>query len=141
MGNLVLVMGMVAVDYVCVLVAILVDLRSGVMNSKRSGRCRTSHGYRKTVEKAGRYYVTLIAMTMIDAMVVGSLVFLSLTGGPKISPLPVFTTLGAIGLCLIELRSIYENSQVDSDYDKVLEKFKDVLKNQRVREILKELIG
>ena len=140
MRKLVMVLVLVAVDYVCVLLAVLADLRSGLMRARREGKRRSSRGYRRTVEKAGRYYVTLMAMTVIDGMVVGSVVFLWLTGGPELPPLPVFTSMGALGLCLIELKSIYENSQKEGEYDRFLRGVRNALENDKVRDVLKELL-
>lgn len=68
-----LIAALVAIDYVCVLLAVLADLRSGILKARRQGVKRTSRGLRRSVEKAGRYYVMLFAMTLIDAMVCGAL--------------------------------------------------------------------
>ena len=138
--KLILTLCLVGVDYVCVLLAMLADLRSGVMRARRNGERLSSGGFRRTVDKAGRYYVTLIAMTVIDAMLVCSVIFLWLTGGIEIAPLPVFTTLGGLGLCMIELKSIYENSQREGDFDKLLKGLRDAMRNEKVREALKELL-
>lgn len=138
--KMIMVLVLVAVDYVCVLLGVLADLRSGIMKAKRTGKRRSSQGYRRTVEKAGRYYVTLFAMTVIDAMIVGAVFFVELTGGPSLPPLPLFTSLGAIGLCSIELKSIYENSQEKGDYDKLLKNLKAALKNPVVIDAMKDLL-
>lgn len=135
-----MVVCLMMIDYVCVLIAVIADLRSGVMKAKRIGESRTSSGYRRTVEKMSRYYVTLMALTVIDVLFVGAVVFLEMTNGPILPPLPIFTTLGAVGLCMIEVKSIYENSQVEGDYDKLLEGLKSALKNPNIRDTLKDLL-
>lgn len=136
MEKLFFIICLVALDYVSVLIAVLADMRSGILKAKRTGETRTSRGYRRTVEKASRYYITLIAMTVIDSMTVSSLIFLSMTGNTTIPPMPLFTTIGAIGLCLIELKSIYENSQVKGDYDSVLKWLQKAFKDPKIRELI-----
>lgn len=132
---------LVAVDYVCVLLAVLADLRSGVLKSRRQGVRRTSRGLRRSVEKAGRYYVMLFAMTLIDAMVCGALLFVAAADGPSLPPLPVFSTLGAIGLAMIELKSIYENAHEKDDYDRIIGQLRKLLDDPAVIKRLLELTG
>ncbi|MDE5722667.1 MAG: phage holin family protein [Paramuribaculum sp.] len=132
---------LVAVDYVCVLLAVLADLRSGVLKARRQGVRRTSRGFRRSVEKAGRYYVMLFAMTLIDAMVCGALLFVAAADGPSLPPLPVFSTMGAIGLAMIELKSIYENAQDKSEYDRAIGQLRKLLDDPVIKGRFLEALG
>lgn len=132
---------LVALDYACVMLAVLADLRSGILKARRLKEKRTSGGLRRSVEKAGRYYVLLFAMTLIDAMVCGALLFLAVSDGPSLPPLPLFTTLCAIGLALIELKSIYENSHEKDDYDRIIGQLRKLLDDPAVVTRLLELAG
>ncbi len=85
--------------YVAVLVAIFVDLVSGVDRAKREGRKRCSDGFKRTIYKIKDYYSVLLLFTVID--VVASIWF----------PLPYFTAIGTISLILIEGKSFYENKK------------------------------
>ena len=58
---------MILVDYAAVITAIMIDFRSGVLRARRRGIPRTSKGYRRSVDKAARYLVTLLASSAIDA--------------------------------------------------------------------------
>lgn len=141
-----LIAALVAIDYVCVLLAVLADLRSGILKARRQGVKRTSRGLRRSVEKAGRYYVmlfamTLFAMTLIDAMVCGALLFVAAADGPSLPPLPVFSTLGAVGLAMIELKSIYENAQDKSDYDRIIGQLRKLLDDPAIKGRLLEAMG
>lgn len=119
----------------------LADLRSGLLKARRQGVRRTSGGLRRSVEKAGRYYIMLFAMTLIDAMVCGALLFLEAADGPSLPPLPLFTTLGAVGLALIELKSIYENSHEKDDYDRIIGQLRKLLDDPAVVKRLLDLVG
>ena len=132
---------LVALDYACVMLAVLADLRSGILKARRLKEKRTSGGLRRSVEKAGRYYVLLFAMTLIDAMVCGALLFLAVSDGPSLPPLPLFTTLCAIGLALIELKSIYENSHEKDDYDRIIGQLRKLLDGPALVKRLLELAG
>ena len=107
---------MLFIDYVSVIIAVLVDLRSAVMKARRENRPRTSGGYRRTVEKVSRYLITLIALTIIDGMIAGSALVLRSTMEWSVPGFPFFSTIGAIGLALIEGKSVMENSQRRSDF-------------------------
>jgi hypothetical protein len=83
--------------YSCVLSAILIDLFFGVRRARLQGVVRTSYGFRRTISKATIYFGLLMLLTIAD--VLASIVF----------KLPYFTAIGAIGLVLTELKSVFEN--------------------------------
>lgn len=136
-----LLVGLLAVDYAGVLAAILADLRSGVLKARRKGERRTSSGFRRTVEKASRYYVTLFAMTVIDLLVISAVTYLRVVGGWSLPPFPLFTTIGAVGLSCIELKSIYENSQEKGDYDTIRRALTRMMTDREFRAALDKLLG
>lgn len=131
---------LVAIDYVCVLAALMADLRSGLLKAQRANTPKTSRGLRRTVEKAARYYVTLFAMSIIDALIVASAFYLRAVGGWGLPPFPLFTTLGAAGLCGIELKSVYENSREKGDYDLVARALKRMLSDKDFRARLLDML-
>jgi phage-related holin len=93
--------------YTVVLFAIIADLISGVRKAKKRGDARTSTGYKKTVDKITRYYNMLFVVSLIDVILVVSQVHALF----HIPVLPYFTAAGALALCLIELKSIYESAE------------------------------
>ncbi len=134
------VAALLAADYAGVLAAILADLRSGIAKAKRNGEKRTSKGYRATVDKAGRYYLTLFAMTAIDCMIIAAAVFLRAFSGWNIPPFPLFTTAGAVGLAVIELKSIMENTRSGDSLKEAADLLKSLLKNPEVRKAAEDIL-
>lgn len=130
-----------AADYAGVLAALLADLRSGISRARREGRPLTSRGYRDTVDKAGRYYITLFAMTAIDAMIVAAVFFLRHYTGMNLPPLPLFTTAGAVGLGVIELKSIMENTRSGDSLKDATKVLKRLFENKEVRKLAEKLLN
>lgn len=96
--------------YLMVLLAIMADLWSGVRKAKKNGIARSSYGFKRTIDKMARYYNVMIALTVIDAMQMGSLWYLEKYYAYHWPIFPVVTLIGAIGICLIEIKSIYEKA-------------------------------
>ena len=61
-------LALLAVDYLGVIVAVCVDLHSGLRKASRLGQPRTSRGYRRTVDKGLRYLATLLSLTLVDVI-------------------------------------------------------------------------
>lgn len=55
-------------EYILVFFAVMADLISGVRKAKKRGELRSSYGFRKTVDKLGKYYLPLFALTVVDFM-------------------------------------------------------------------------
>lgn len=135
-----LLAALIAIDYIGVLIAILADLRSGLRKARRTGDRLTSRGFRSTVDKAGRYYLTLFAMTAIDLMIVASVIFLRIFSGLNLPPFPVFTTVGAIGLGVIELKSIMENTRSGDNLRQAAKLLRTLMNNPEIRKIAEETL-
>ncbi|MCM1355604.1 MAG: phage holin family protein [Staphylococcus sp.] len=101
--------------YTAVLVAVVADLASGLRKARIRGEKCSSSGLRRTVDKIGRYYIALFSMTVIDIMIVSALNHLSASGTDLIPPFPYLSTLGAVALALIELKSIFESADEKGD--------------------------
>lgn len=127
------------IDYACVTAAAIIDLRSGVSKCRRLGLRPSSGGYRRTVDKLGRYYITLMALTVIDIMIVISALMLQATAGWTIPAFPLFTTLGAIALTLIEAKSVMENTQRKADYTSTARAVNDMLSDPEIKELISRL--
>lgn len=104
--------------YLELFIMILADLWSGIRKAKIRGEVRSSYGYKKTIDKIARYYNALIALTVIDAMQMGGIWYLDNYYGWTIPIFPVVTLLGALGMSLVEIKSIYEKAdeKVKEDY-------------------------
>lgn len=107
--------------YIEVFIMILADLWSGVRKARARGEVRSSFGYKKTIDKIARYYNAMIALSVIDAMQMGGIWYLTCYYGWSIPIFPVVSLLGALGISLVELKSIYEKAdeKVRGDYKEV----------------------
>lgn len=103
--------------YALVMCCILADLWSGVRKAKRLGVARTSYGYRRTISKIAQYYNVLIVLTFIDIMQMASLWYLEVYYQHFLPMFPFITLVGAIGICLIEFKSIYEKAEDKVRFD------------------------
>jgi hypothetical protein len=100
--------------YMLVFAAMMADLWSGVRKAKHLGLARTSFGLRRTVDKIARYYNMLIALSIVDLMQGTAVWYLDTYYDCNIPLFPFVTLLGAIGLVFIEIKSIYENANKNS---------------------------
>lgn len=97
--------------YIEVLCMIGADFWSGVRKARKNGIVRSSYGFRRTVEKIKEYYNAMIALTIIDAMQITAIWYLETYYRYEIPMFPFITLLGAIGLSVIEVKSIYEKAE------------------------------
>ena len=68
-----------------------------------------------------------------------SFMLLRSTAGWSVPVFPLFTTLGAIAMTLIEAKSVVENSQRKSDYTEAARAINDALDNPELKELLGRL--
>lgn len=94
-----------------VFLIVMADLWSGVRKAKKNGVARSSYGFKRTVEKLGRYYNVMFALMVIDSMHMSCIWYLNQYHGYNLIFFPFITLLGSIGLSLIELKSIYEKAE------------------------------
>ncbi len=112
MPQLMLALAFTVGEYVLVLCAVVADLASGLRKARRRGEARRSKALRRTVEKLATYYNVLAALTVIDAMQMAAVVYVRVACGYAAVPLlPVLTLVGAIGIAIIEVKSIYEKAE------------------------------
>lgn len=133
------ILAILIIDYASVTAAALIDLRSALRKCRREGIRRTSRGYRRTVDKLGRYYTTLMALTVIDAMLAVSAIMLRATAGWSLPAFPLFTTLGAVAITLIEVKSVIENTQRRDDFTSTARAITDMLDTPQFRELADRL--
>ena len=115
-----------AVLYACVFLSALIDLYFGVKRAKRLKIARTSYGYRRTITKLTSYFGLMIMLTIAD--IAASVVF----------KMPYFTVLGAIGIIIVEAKSVYENlKQEEKSIEEIQKTLLKLLENKNE---IKELI-
>lgn len=127
--------------YFMVLLAILADLWSGVRKAKQNGVARSSYGFKRTVDKIARYYNVMLALTVVDAMQMASLWYLEQYNDWSIPIFPFVTLAGAIGICLIEIKSIYEKAEDKVRIDGIGDLAGKILTNKNdISEIVKSVM-
>lgn len=104
--------------YILVLIMILADLWSGVRKARRNGEVRTSYGYKRTVGKLAQYYNVLIALTVVDSMQMSAVWYFEQYYHNMVWFFPFMTLGGALLLCLIEVKSIYEKAEDKVRFDR-----------------------
>jgi len=127
--NLVWAAGFVAVEYICVLLAVLADLWSGWRKAGRRKERRTSRGLRRTVDKVARYFNTMIALTVVDVMIIAGAAYLRSTQGWNVPIFPVCTLLGALALAMLEVKSICEKASDKGDLQEAAAMLRQLLSN------------
>ena len=81
-----------------VFLSMLIDLISGLRKARLLGQKRTSRGYKRTCDKAMRYFLPMSCLTIIDIIV------------SALSPLPVMTMVMGIYNIFCEIKSIMEST-------------------------------
>lgn len=131
----------VVAEYVAVLAAMLIDLRAGTLKARRRGEKRTSRGYRRTVDKASRYFITLLALSVMDAVVVMTLYYMRVGMGWHVPVFPILTTIGAAGLIMIEVKSVMESAQQKGDYRRAVNDLAQLLSEPALQRLLDMIRG
>ncbi len=130
---------MMVLEYVLVLVAVLADLWSGLRKAKMRGEARRSEALRRTVKKVAQYYNVLMALTVVDLMQMGLVMYVRLSCLWNVPLVPLFTVIGAIGIAAIEVKSIFEKSEEKQqrDYREAMKMFANVLLKIQERGVIK----
>lgn len=123
----------VAIMWLLVAVAIVIDLFSGVRKAKERGELRTSYGFKQTVNKVVLYYAFMSFAFLMDCI------------GTFFYPLPFVTFIAAFFLIFIEAKSMLEKAH-DKDkrkFNKSIQELAILLENKEdlikgLTEILKK---
>lgn len=132
----------VVIAMLIVLVAMVVDLASGINKAKQRGEYRTSGGLKRTVSKFIMYEGGMLIAAGVDVLIHLSRL-IDLFGLTAIKGIPVITCLVGVFLCVIEWISVREKAD-----DKTRKKFTDTevlvlsaLKNEDVKNALMSIIN
>lgn len=110
-----------AVEYGGVVASVAADFVSGVAKARRAGVARTSRGYRRTFDKLARYLTALLGLSLADAVILAAVACVRGTGGPALPLLPLLTSVGALGMVLVEAKSICETAEEKGDFHRAAE--------------------
>ena len=121
----------ILICYISDLGFILSDLWAGIRKAKARGEVIISYGLRKTVEKASKYFNLHLVFTLIDVVQMVVCWHLNTYSAYNMPVIPVFSVVVAIGIGIIEGKSIYEKGD-EKDKAKMQEAF------MLAREIIKQ---
>ena len=135
---------MLAIACACalfVMLAMLIDLVSGLYKAKLRGELRTSYGLSRSVGKFILYGGSVMIALMVDIMVHYSRLFVLMKLLPIVG-VPVITCLVSVFLCVIEFLSIREKAEdkVRKRMDKTLGAIIELVGRERLRDILAERV-
>lgn len=99
---------MVCGAWICVLVAMLIDLYFGIQKSKSIGEHTTSEGFRRSIQKFAFYYSMMFFALIFDTLFLPVSISLNISFILKVAPL--FSILCAAGLVLTEAKSVREKA-------------------------------
>lgn len=124
-------LGVLALIYGLIFVMVVLDLWSGVRKAKRRGEFTSSIGLRRTTEKLAKYYNLIIALTVTDLLQMGFLGYYNMENESSIPLLPFVTALGALLVCIVEIKSIYESAdkKLQGQYQEAAKQLSELLKN------------
>ncbi len=94
--------------YLSPLFFIAADLWAGVRKAKERGEAITSHKMRRTFTKMNKYYNSLLALSVLDALQVTVLWYMEEYHHWDTVLFPVVTFIGAVCIGIIEVKSILE---------------------------------
>jgi len=100
---------MVITVMLLVLVAMIIDLGSGLYKAKQRGELRTSEALKRTLTKFISYEGGLVIAAMVD-MLINMAHFFKLFGVNALSNIPVVTILVGIFLLIVEFMSVREKA-------------------------------
>lgn len=140
MDKIIVLLWILFAMYILILFMIGADFWSGIRKAKKNNIVRSSYGFRRTVEKIKEYYNAMIALTIIDAMQVTSIWYLETYYHYSIPMFPFVTLIGAIGLSIIEIKSIYEKAEDKQRFHEAGALISQIAKNKTdVEEIAKSI--
>ena len=113
--------------YACVFASVLIDLFFGVKRARWLKIARTSFGYRRTITKLTSYFGLLLMLSIAD--IAASVIF----------KMPYFTVIGAIGIVIVEAKSVFEN--IHREEKNIAEVQKLLLKLFENKEAIQSLIN
>jgi hypothetical protein len=116
-----------AILYACVFLSVIIDLFFGLRRAKRLKIVRTSFGYRRTITKLTSYFGLMLMLSIAD--IAANVIF----------KMPYFTVLGAIGIVVVEAKSVFEN--IRKEEKNIAEVQKLLLKLFESREEIQALIS
>jgi len=125
------------------LVFIALDLWAGIRKAKKRGEKIMSNKLKRTMDKISKYYNSILAMLVVDAIQMAGFIYWSMYFGGTAYTLPVFTLAAVLFVAAVEIKSIYEpaDAKESAEMQAVTELAQQLIANKGDAAKLAEIIG
>ena len=131
---------MVGVAALVVVIAIMLDLASGLRKAKLLGEARSSYAYERTTTKLMRNGSLVLIMAMIDLLLFFGHLW-ELIGLTLLNNVPVITFIAAAWMCFVQAESIREKAEDKAERKSAatLKQLAEVLTTEQIQALLNKM--
>jgi hypothetical protein len=131
---------MVGVAAIAVVIAIMLDLASGLRKAKLMGEARSSYAYERTTTKLMRNGSVVLIMAMIDLMLFFGHLW-EIIGLDLLANVPVVTFIASAWMCFVQAESIREKAEDKAERKSAatLKQLADVLTTEQIQALLNKI--
>ena len=131
---------LVGVAALTVVVAIMLDLASGLRKAKLLGEARSSYAYERTTTKLMRNGSLVLIMAMIDLLLFFGHLW-ELVGLSLLSNVPVTTFIASAWMCFVQAESIREKAEDKAERKSAatLKQLAEVLTTEQIQALLSKV--
>lgn len=117
-------------EYILVFLVVMVDLYAGIRKAKIRKETIKSDKLKRTTKKLSGYYAPMFGLTIVDSMQMFAVWYLHVFHEWNIPIFPIMTLIGAIGVGLIEVKSILERAEDKVKIDQLGNLVVEIAKNK-----------
>jgi len=131
---------MVGVAAIAVVIAIMLDLASGLRKAKLMGEARSSYAYERTTTKLMRNGSVVLIMAMIDLMLFFGHLW-EIIGLDLLANVPVVTFTASAWMCFVQAVSIREKAEDKAERKSAatLKQLAEVLTTEQIQALLSKI--
>ena len=131
---------LVGVAAIAVVIAIMLDLASGLRKAKLMGEARSSYAYERTTTKLMRNGSVVLIMAMIDLMLFFGHLW-EIIGLTLLSNVPVITFIASAWMCFVQAESIREKAEDKAERKSAatLKQLAEVLTTEQIQALLNKI--
>ena len=133
---------LVGVAAIAVVIAIMLDLASGLRKATLTGTARTSYAYERTTTKLMRNGSVVLIMAMIDVMLFFGHLW-EIIGIDVLSNVPVVTFVASAWMCFVQAVSIREKAEDKAERKsaETLKQLAEVMTTEQLQALLNKVLG
>lgn len=133
---------MVGVAAIAVVIAIMLDLASGLRKAKLMGEARSSYAYERTTTKLMRNGSVVLIMAMIDVMLFFGHLW-KIIGLDLLANVPVVTFTASAWMCFVQAVSIREKAEDKAERKsaETLKQLAEVMTTEQLQALLSKVQG